>query len=161
MTQHDYDVVIVGGGPAGLTAAIYTGRANPKQVGFVENFHRYAPSKSATLESILDRDVEHPLAKHYHVMLAALQISGEERDWLDRMLMNQLTRLPHQRERIKQMVEAIVSTPQFAHRRGLDMMELHEFGQAPHEVDELLSTRVLVPARDRIAAMSRQAGTSK
>lgn len=37
MTEHNYDLMIIGGGPAGMTAAIYAARANIRAIVLESN----------------------------------------------------------------------------------------------------------------------------
>lgn len=54
-----YDVIIVGGGPAGLNAALVLGRCRYKVLLFTSNEHRNAPSSA--MHGFLSRDGMHPM----------------------------------------------------------------------------------------------------
>lgn len=51
MTQHDYDLIIVGGGPAGMTAAIYAARANIKTIVLESNITGGLVNSTHTVEN--------------------------------------------------------------------------------------------------------------
>lgn len=99
---------------------------SPRGVGFKADFHRL-PGRKATLEPVLDQQVEHPLAQHHRVTLAALRIGGnfplEEREWLNRMLVHQLMRLPHQRRRLEDLTAQLAGMSAFAALRDADHAE--------------------------------------
>lgn len=57
--MEQYDVIIVGGGPAGLNAALVLGRCRYKVLVFSSNEHRNAPSSA--MHGFLSRDGTHPM----------------------------------------------------------------------------------------------------
>ena len=79
----DYDVVIIGGGPTGLAAAVYTGRSLLKTLVLEKNvpggqivFSAAIDNYPGFADGITGYDFSQAFLKHAHASISQLSLSG-------------------------------------------------------------------------------------